>query len=80
VNYTVTWPDGAAVTASIAAEYAGDTVPVTWTGAIEKIESPLQRAASYILEADLRTQAEQTGGTLTVKQDGLWPAMDEVKA
>jgi hypothetical protein len=77
---TVTWPGGAEVIASLSSEQAGETVPVNWFGMVDKIEAPLRRACSYILEADLRDQAEKTGGTFNVKQDGLWPAMDGVTA
>ena len=76
----IEWPDGANVLAKLQASDAGTTVPVRYEGAVEKLTAPMDRACSYILQADLEDQAEKTGGKISVQQDGLWPAMDEVKA
>jgi hypothetical protein len=76
---SVAWPDGRRVTAALRARDAGQTVPVVWTGAVDQLERPPDLADSALLAVYLQDQAERNGGTFEQKQDGLWPAMDEVK-
>lgn len=73
IRCTLTWPDGARLTADVAGDYPTHAVPVAYAGSVDRID-PIRECGPVYLEAVLGPAATAAGATMTVERNGEYAA------
>lgn len=78
LRFTLTWPDGATVTAMATAAHPNDVAAVDYVGAQERLPRVWARCAVTTLRTCLEQAATAAGARLDERQSAPWPDEDDV--
>lgn len=67
---TLTWKDGATVTARLETDYGTEQVPVLWSGATDRLGLREEEDSYSMLQAWLRSEARSQGARYEESIDG----------
>ena len=78
LRFTLTWPDGATVTATVTAAHPNDEAAVDYAGAHQRLPHVWERCAVTTLRAIFEQAAATPSARLNEWQSAPWPDENDV--